>query len=269
MTKANSKAKQRATLNNSSVIDARSLSQSHKRLAELLEPGMTVLDVGCGTGAITSGIAEAVGANGKVVGIDNNPTLLDTARKRYPNIIFEIADIYNLPFENQFDIVTTSLVLQWLDQPQQALNNLVKSVKPGGKVVVLDYNHEKLKWYPEVPESMKYFYDAFLRWRRDADMDNAIADHLREMFEKSRLNQIQVTSQHEEVNHGQESFETAVSIWADVAETKGEQMLQDKLIEKDMLKKAIKDYKEWIRKDAQSQGCRRNKKVDGTLYDED
>ncbi|MGP4041942.1 class I SAM-dependent methyltransferase [Gracilibacillus sp. D59] len=253
MTKSTNKAKQRATLNNSSVIDARSLSQSHRRLAELLEPDMTVLDVGCGTGAITSGIAEAVGANGKVVGIDNNPTLLDTARKRYPKITFEIADIYNLPYENQFDIVTTSRVLQWLDQPQHALNNLVKSLKPGGIVVVLDYNHEKMKWDPEVPDSMKIFYDAFLRWRKDAGMNNAIADHLMKMFEKSGLNQIQVTPQHEEVERGQENFYTAVSIWAGVAETKGEQMLQDKAIEKDILEKVITEYNQWITTDAQSQ----------------
>ncbi len=253
MTESNSKAKKRAVLNGSQVIDSRSLARSHKRLAKLLEPGMTVLDVGCGTGAITIGISEAVGTSGKVVGIDNNPTLIKKARDRYPNLSFEMADIYSLPFENQFDIVTTSRVLQWLDKPQQALNNLVKSVKPGGKVVVLDYNHEKLIWHPEVPDSMKYFYDAFLKWRRDAGMNNAIADHLMDMFEKSGLNQIHVTPQHEEVIHGQENFETAVSIWAIVAETKGEQMLQDKLIEKDMLDKAIKDYKEWIRKEAQSQ----------------
>ncbi|MGN8644647.1 hypothetical protein ACTNEO_01005 [Gracilibacillus sp. HCP3S3_G5_1] len=56
MTRSNNKAKQRATLNNTSVIDAHSLSQSHKRLDELLEPGMSVLDVDCGTGAISFGM---------------------------------------------------------------------------------------------------------------------------------------------------------------------------------------------------------------------
>ncbi|MGN8644648.1 hypothetical protein ACTNEO_01010 [Gracilibacillus sp. HCP3S3_G5_1] len=80
--------------------------------------------------------------------------------------------------------------MQWLDQPQHALNNLVKSVKSGGKLVVLDYNHEKLKWEPYVPESMKHFYNTFLKWRSDAGMNNAIADHLKEMFEKSGLSQV-------------------------------------------------------------------------------
>ncbi len=78
-------AKERATLKESSIIDARTLKNSHKRLAEIIQPGMTVLDVGCGTGAITSGIAEIVGPSRRVMGIDNNPDLIEKARQNYKN----------------------------------------------------------------------------------------------------------------------------------------------------------------------------------------
>src|SRR5690606_34044001 len=118
----------------------RTLKNSHKRLAEILQPGMTVLDVGCGTGAITSGIAEIVGPSGRVIGIDNNPDLIEKARqndKTTPVLISEIVNIYNLPFQNEFDIVTSARVLQWLADPQAALNQMVLATKANGQVLGL------------------------------------------------------------------------------------------------------------------------------------
>jgi hypothetical protein len=55
---------------------------------------------------------------------------------------------------------------------------MVSATKPGDWIVVLDCNHEKIAWKPEPPRGMRTFYDAFLRWRADAGMDNAIADDL-------------------------------------------------------------------------------------------
>src|SRR5690606_12440063 len=216
--------KARASLKETGIIDARSLKNSHKRLAEILQPGMTVLDVGCGTGAITSGIAEIVGPSGRVIGIDNNPDLIEKARQNYkntPGLTFEIADIYNLPFQNKFDIVTSARVLQWLANPQAALKQMIQATKDNGQVLVLDYNHTKIIWEPEIPETMQNFYDAFLQWRADASMDNEIADHLPMMFEESGLTNIKVTTQNEMTKRSDDDFQTNITIWAGVASIKG------------------------------------------------
>lgn len=234
----------------------RTLKTSHKRLAEILKPGMTVLDVGCGTGAITSGIAEIVGPNGRVIGIDNNPDLIEKARQNYkdtPALTFEIGDIYNLPFNNEFDIVTSARVLQWLANPKAALNQMVQSTKHNGKVLVLDYNHTKISWEPEIPETMQNFYSAFLRWRSDAGMNNEIADYLPNMFKESGLTDLRVTMQNELTKRSDSDFQTHITIWAGVAEFKGIQIVNDGYITENQRAKAEADFRQWLKESAKSQ----------------
>src|SRR5690625_699340 len=143
-----STARKRAELSGKAtqVLASRTLSSSHKRLAKILTEGITVLDIGCGTGAITRGIAEVVGQKGRVVGIDNNPNLINTANQLYSNIpglTFEVGDIFNLSYKEEFDIVTSARVLQWLSNPLQALIAMKSATKFGGKVLVLDYKDRK------------------------------------------------------------------------------------------------------------------------------
>lgn len=87
-------------------------------------------------------------------------------------------------------MVHAARVLQWLDQPLNALRSMRQAVNPGGHLIVLDYNHERIAWEPKPPYSMQVFYDAFLRWRAEAGMDNAIADHLPAMFSRLGLHAV-------------------------------------------------------------------------------
>lgn len=250
-------ARNRAELSGklTNVLDSRTLATSHQRLAEILTEGMTILDVGCGTGAITRGIAEVVGPNGRVVGIDSNPTLIEKAREAHGGIqglFFETGDIYNLPYEQQFDIVTSSRVLIWLSDPLKALKMMTSAVKIGGKILVADYNHEKILWEPQPPSSMLNFYSAYIKWRLEAGMDNSIADNLCEMFEKVGMKDITITPQHEVTTRANSDFQNRMGIWADTASSRGIQMEKDGFItEKDYLN-AEKEYREWIVQDAQS-----------------
>ena len=114
------------------ILNARTLAASHRRLAEILQPGMTVLDVGCGTGTITRGIADVTGHRGLAVGVDLDVTLLAHARVQThacTNLHFVRADIHALPFAERFDIVTAARVLQWLANPTQAVKSLSDAVK--------------------------------------------------------------------------------------------------------------------------------------------
>ncbi|MGP0689670.1 class I SAM-dependent methyltransferase [Priestia aryabhattai] len=250
-------ARNRAELSGklTSVLDSRSLTSSHKKLASILTKGMTVLDIGCGTGAITRGIAEAVGPSGRVIGIDSNPNLIEKARQTHgetPGLTFEIGDIYNLTYEGHFDIVTSSRVLIWLSDPLKALQMMKSATKIGGRILVADYNHERISWEPNPPLSMIFFYSAYLKWRSAAGMNNAIADDLADMFRKIGIQDIIVTSQHEVSNRTDFNFETKIGIWADTASSRGIQMERDGYITEIEYMTAEKEYREWMTTEAQS-----------------
>ena len=92
------------------ILNARSLQTAHRRLAALLRPGLTVLDLGCGTGAITRDIAAAVTPHRRVVGVDVNAALIEEARRVHgavSGLSFEVCDVYHLPYQERFDVVYT------------------------------------------------------------------------------------------------------------------------------------------------------------------
>lgn len=106
-----------------------------------LRPGMAVLDVGCGPGSITRGLAEAV-APGRCTGVDTDVEVLVLARlqeRDAGNLRFIEADAVGLPFPDcTFDAVLFHAVLQHLDEPESALREAYRVVRPGGVVGVAD-----------------------------------------------------------------------------------------------------------------------------------
>lgn len=101
-------------------------------------PGMRVLDVGCGPGAVTALLLDRVGPDGRVVGIDRAPALLELAAARNPDLraSFVRADLdATLPDLGTFDAVVGRRVLMYLKDPAETLARLVALVRPGGVVL--------------------------------------------------------------------------------------------------------------------------------------
>lgn len=102
-----------------------------------LQPGLRVLDAGCGPGSITIGIARLV-APGAVVGVDLDEEALSVGRlnaatEGVKDLTFESADATALPFPDaSFDRVFVSSLLEHLGSPQEAVAELFRVLKPGG-----------------------------------------------------------------------------------------------------------------------------------------
>lgn len=96
------------------------------------QPGESILDLGCGSGQLTSEIA----AKGAIVkGVDSAPSMVAQARINYPNLQFQLADARNLAYHGEFDAVFSNAVLHWVRPPEQAVNSICNALKPGGRFV--------------------------------------------------------------------------------------------------------------------------------------
>lgn len=132
----------------------RTAENSAAYLLPHLEPGMRVLDVGCGPGTITLDLARAV-APGSVVGIDSSEAPLVEARgeadaREVSNVTFQVADAMALPFpDGTFDVVHAHQVLQHVPDPVGMLREMIRVCQPGGLVAARDADYAAMTWYPE------------------------------------------------------------------------------------------------------------------------
>ncbi|MGN6869957.1 MAG: methyltransferase domain-containing protein [Solirubrobacteraceae bacterium] len=121
-----------------------------------LEPGMRLLDVGCGPGTITLDLAERV-SPGPAIGVDRDAgivseaqTLLDS--RPISGVEFRTADAYALEFDDEsFDVVHAHQLLQHLTDPVAALAEIRRVLKPGGVLAVRDGDYGGFVWAPPEP----------------------------------------------------------------------------------------------------------------------
>lgn len=237
------------------ILERRTLAKDHRTLDALLRPGDSVLDVGCGTGAITVGIARRVGPTGLAVGIDRDPALLAIARKshRLANLRFERGDALDLGYAERFDLVSASRVLQWISDPATALRAMARAARPGGTVVALDYNHARNRWTPEPPARFRVFYGAFLQWRSRNGWANEMGERLAELFAESGLGEVQVRAEDETATRGQAGFEAAAEIWTRVIAGIGPHIAEAGYLEARQLAEAEEAYREWAQESLETQ----------------
>lgn len=120
-----------------------------------LAPGMQVLDVGCGIGVDLPALAERVGEEGLVVGIDQNPLLLQTAQQaqeKRNNVRVSLGKAEQLPFAHRsFDGVRADRMLQYLAEPTVALTEMWRVLRPEGIVTLIEPDWQAIALYPASP----------------------------------------------------------------------------------------------------------------------
>ena len=163
-----------------------------------LRPGMRLLDVGCGPGSITRGLAERV-APGPVVGLDLSRETLAAARddaavRGLENLRYEEGSVYELPFpDDSFDVAYAHQVLQHLREPGAALREMLRVVRPGGLVAVRDVDWGTAAYWPHDPWIDRFVEVHLKTWRRNGG-EPLMGRRLRALFNADAVTDLQVTA---------------------------------------------------------------------------
>jgi ubiquinone/menaquinone biosynthesis C-methylase UbiE len=108
-------------------------------LSALIDPSWTIGDLGCGTGQVSAALAPFAA---HVVAVDDSAAMLQAAKRRltaFDNVDLRRGELESLPIdESRLDAATLMLVLHHVSEPEKALNEVARVLKPGGRVLLVD-----------------------------------------------------------------------------------------------------------------------------------
>ena len=133
-----------------------------------IRPGMRVLDVGSGSGDVSFLVADLVGQDGHVLGVDRSAEAVQRARARgirrnYPNVSFVLGDPSAMPFDQPFDAIVGRFVLMYQDDPVWSLREITNHLRADGVVVFQELDSSACRSCPAVP-----VFDEAARWMGEA-----------------------------------------------------------------------------------------------------
>ena len=168
---------------------AESRGALHAGLA--LKPGQRVLDAGCGLGWDTIEFARAVGPSGEAVGIDLSAAMVEEATRRAEGlglpIRFATGDIMKLDFPDEsFDACRTERCLIYVPDAGQAIAEMVRVTKPGGRIGIVDVDFETVVIDHPDPEMSRRVTDA----ARDALIDGRLGRKMPRLLREAGLRDV-------------------------------------------------------------------------------
>jgi SAM-dependent methyltransferase len=128
-----------------------------------LREGETVLDLGSGAGLDCFLAASKVGKNGRVIGVDMTPEMIEKARENarkgnYRNVEFRLGEIENLPVaDNYVDVVISNCVINLVPDKRRVFMEAFRVLKPGGRLMVSD-----IVLLKELPDFVKNSIEAYI-----------------------------------------------------------------------------------------------------------
>ena len=153
------------------IEQSRIYGESTQRLCKRagITEGMRVLEIGSGAGDVALMLAELVGQEGRVVGVDINPVILETARQRATeadvgNVEFIAGDAREFAFSDKFDAIVGRFVLMYMADPREAFAELVTHLNPGG---IVAFQEPEYTLYPALSHPDTPLMNQLVKWILD------------------------------------------------------------------------------------------------------
>jgi ubiquinone/menaquinone biosynthesis C-methylase UbiE len=146
--------------------------------------GESVLDIGFGPGFYAAELAEAVGRSGHVDGIDTSESMLALAKARcakLPWVTLQLGDAVQVPYPDlSFSAVLASAVYSYVRDLTQALAELRRVLRPGGRALIIDVDWDTLVWHSTDPVRMKRIISVWQAEYADPHLPRTLAPRLRQ-----------------------------------------------------------------------------------------
>ncbi len=167
------------------ILNARSLRELAPRRGE------SILDLGCGLAQLTRMIARAAGPGARVVGVDRSEEQLAEARRQAEAageaalVELRAGDVLALSLSpdewGSFDLAHTRFLLEHVHDPLTVVRAMVRAVKPGGRVVLEDEDHDILRLWPD-PAGAREVWHAYIESYLRAGNDPHVGKRLVELL---------------------------------------------------------------------------------------
>lgn len=223
-------------------------------LAEMkLRGDESIIDFGSGLGQFTRAMARAV-PRGHVVGIEFNEQQLTASKRLAENdgegslVDFRRGDVLALDLPQRewgsYDVAHARFVLEHVSDPLRVVKNMVRAVRPGGRIVLADDDHDVLRLWPE-PAGINEVWRAYMRMYDRNGNDPYIGRRLVALMHEAGAKPVRNTWIFFGACAGMEHFDVLAANMLGVVLTARDRMIEHDLVTADAFDEAIRNYRAW------------------------
>ena len=227
--------------------------------AELREMNLrgdeSIIDFGAGLGQFTRAMARAV-PRGRVVGIERDAQQLAGSQRLAKNdgeeklATFRSGDVVDLdlgPDWGTYDVAHARFVLEHVRDPLRVVRNMVRAVRPGGRIVIADDDHDVLRLWPE-PPGVNELWRAYMRTYDRNGNDPYVGRRIVSLMHAAGAQPVRNTWIFFGGCSGMEVFDTLAANMLGVVLTARDRIVGGDLLSETAFEAAVAEYREWARR---------------------